>query len=442
MKIVVANALGRLPTGESLVLFPSRWDAAIPGSKDFAYYPYELAYLSTFLKTECPQHDIQMVDGNMPIPSQVGFGWDAMQYASYLVTLEPDWVITEASALSYKSMRAVMNEVKEQLPNCKFVLVGPFATYDQVLALRHGWDFAITGEYEYKVASLFTDMTHVRMDQYVDIDRLPWPEDEDISRLRYWERSNPLGNGPGMIQVFPTRGCPLSCTFCAVPLYYGGHGNTGRSHRCRTPSKVCAEISYLLTKYADEMHGCFFNEETHNANKDWFVMFCTELIKRDLNHLTYDAMCGYWNFDEETIKLAAMAGYKQLRVGVENLSEKSGRTIKKNVNAMRLMLFMERCMDNGIQAYGTFQVGAQGSDEDSDRHMVTLIKTWADNGLMPRWQCSISTPQPGTPFYHEAKSNGWLTSENLMRYDGMHAVVDYPDYPANRIQAVFQELWS
>jgi len=445
MKIVVANGPGRLSTGESLVLFPSRWDAAIAGRKDFAYYPYELAYLSTLLKTCLPHDEVKFVDGNLPIPSEVGFGWNSMQYANHLVSLQPDWVITECSALSYKTMRACMAEVKEYLPNCKFCLTGPYVTHSWAKAIEDGWDSVIAGEYEYKVLQLFTDNAQLLpgrgFDDPVDIDTLPWPEDEDISRIDYWERSNPLGNIPGMIQVFPTRGCPLSCTFCAVPLYYGGHGNTSRSHRTRTPAYVCAEIAYLAAKYQDRFYGCFFNEETHNADKDWFIRFCTELIKRKLDHYVYDAMCGYWNFDEETVRLASAAGYQQLRVGVENLSETSGRAIKKNVNAERLIQFLHLCRDNGICTYGTFQIGAQGSSEQEDRHTVSLIKAWEKEGLMPRWQCSISTPQPGTPFFREAKEKGWLVTQNIARYDGMRAVVDFPHYSADTIQSVFESIW-
>lgn len=48
----------------------------------------------------------------------------------------------------------------------------------------------------------------------------------------------------------------------------------------------------------------------------------------------------------------------------------------------------------------------------------------------------ISTPQPGTPFYAQAKASGWLLTEDLNYFNGWHAVLSYPDYPADRIMAV------
>jgi radical SAM superfamily enzyme YgiQ (UPF0313 family) len=437
MNIVVANAPGQLGSGESLVLFPSRWDAAIRGPKDFAYYPYELGYLSSLLKRDLPEHRVTMVDGNMPNPRNVSEGWDGYHYAQHILALQPDWLVSECSALTFKAMTECIRELKDQLPAMKAVLCGPLATSDQPRVLKAGWDYAVAGEYEMNVLRL------IRCQQpepgRVDIASLPWPEDEDIHRIDYWERSNPCS---GLVQVYPTRGCPLSCTFCVVPLYYGGHGASGGSHRVRDPRDVCDEIEYLADRYADRFRGCFFNEETHNANVPWFSQFCQSLIDRGLNRYTYDAMCGYWPFSEELVQLAARAGYRQLRVGVENLSERSGKAMKKNVHADKLERFMHWCRDSRIAAYGTFQIGAPGSDEESDRYTVDKIHQWCNEGLMPRWQASISTPQPGTPFHAECQREGWLVTQDLSRYNGMHAVVSYPDYGAGRIEEVFQSIWK
>jgi radical SAM superfamily enzyme YgiQ (UPF0313 family) len=94
--------------------------------------------------------------------------------------------------------------------------------------------------------------------------------------------------------------------------------------------------------------------------------------------------------------------------------------------------------DAGIHAYGTFQIGAIGSTEETDLATLADLRTWRDAGLMQKWQVSTSTPQPGTPFYASAKKNGWLVTDDLDKYDGWNAVLSYPDYPAERIAAVRQ----
>lgn len=49
---------------------------------------------------------------------------------------------------------------------------------------------------------------------------------------------------------------------------------------------------------------------------------------------------------------------------------------------------------------------------------------------------STSTPQPGTPFYAQAKQEGWLLTEDLSYYNGFYPVLSYPEYPAERIMQV------
>lgn len=429
MKIVVANSVGRLENGNNVVLFPSRWDCNTKAGKAFAYYPYELAYLSALLKRDT-KHEVKMIDGNMPIPNRVSYGWNHEEYAQALLEEKPDLIVTECSALTVGDMYKACRPC--QVNGAKLWLTGPYGTMNRDAALEMGWDQVFAGEYEKKV---FDSLEKPAIDNLpIDIDWLPWPEDDDISRIDYWEYSNPIGNRAGLVQMYPTRGCPLSCTFCAVPLYYGGHGNVSKSHRCRDVDDVCDEIAWMATRYRDKFKGCFFNEETHNANRGWFRSFCEKLIARELNGYMYDAMCGYWPFTEDLVKLASHAGYRQFRVGIENLSEASGKAIKKNVNQLALENFLEWCYDSGIFVYGTFQIGAPGSTQESDLETMAVARKWRREGRMRTWQCSISTPQPGTPFYAEAKEKGWLITDDLLRYNGVEPVVSYPHYSAEDIR--------
>jgi len=426
MQIVVANTVGKLDNGQHVIPFPSRWDYA--GAEHwFSYYPYELAYTSTLLKRELPGADVVMVDGNH---EQLG----ADEYISRLSALNPDVLITECSALTYPAMTKVMQALKSE----RTILTGPYGMHNYQQAIRDGWSDVIVGEYEDKVLAHL--LGHPEPKGYIDLDWLPWPEDEDISRIWYSEYSNPY---PGMVQVYPTRGCPLSCTFCVVPMYYGGHGKSHKSHRCRDPQNVCDELEYLAKKYDGRFTGAFFNEETHNANVEWLVEFAEALIDRGLNRYKYDAMCGYWTFTEELVNLLARAGYCYIRVGIESMSVNVGKAIKKVVFPDKLIRFLEWCKAAGVRVYGTSQIGAQGSTMADDIKTLEALWELKRKGLLHRWQHSVSTPQPGTPFYNEVKENGWLITEDITRYNGVQAVVNWPEYSAteiNRVKAIYATL--
>jgi anaerobic magnesium-protoporphyrin IX monomethyl ester cyclase len=254
--------------------------------------------------------------------------------------------------------------------------------------------------------------------------------DDDIARIDYDEINH---YSRGTIQLYPTRGCPLSCTFCVVPTYYGGHGKSHRSHRCRDVEDVGDEIQHLAGRYAGRFSGCYFNEEAHNANVGWLVSFAEMLIRRGLNRFQYDAMCGYWTFTEDIIRLLGRAGYRQIRFGVESTSEQVGKSIKKLMHVEKLEQLMHWCKAAGIGCYGTFQIGAPGSTEATDRQTIADLNRWRAADMMQKWQVSTSTPLPGTPFFEQAKREGWLITEDLSRFNGFHPVLSYPHYPAERI---------
>lgn len=419
INIVIANGPARLDNGLEVILYPSRWDSAV-ARRPFCFYPYELCYLSTLLKRELLDAHTVMLDGNL-------WGWDGNRYAAEIDRRKPDVLICELSALTYSTMTRVMQAVRPG----QAILCGPLGAYDAARAYKDGWTDVVVGEYEHKVLSLLRGEPEPT--GYVDLDWLPWPEDEDVPRIAYDEINH---YAQGTVQLYPTRGCPLACTFCVVPTYYGGHGKSHRSHRTRNVEDVCDEIEYLATKYAGRFSGCYFNEEAHNANVEWLVSFCEALIRRGLNRYQYDAMCGYWTMTEDLVNLMAKAGYRQFRFGVESTSAQVGKTIGKTMHLEKVEKLLGWLKAAGIGAYGTFQIGAPGSTEETDKATIADLNRWRQTGMMQKWQVSTSTPQPGTPFYEQAKREGWLVTEDLNQFNGWNAVVGYPEYPAHRIQAV------
>lgn len=426
MKIVVTNPIGVLSSGEHAILFPSRWDWAGP-RHHFSYYPYELAYLSTLLKRECPEHEVKMLD-----PNHLQLNW--WETVTLIEKESPDLIVTECSAMTYPDMTKAVQLIQDHGSESKHIcawLCGPYGAKNWDRAAQDGWDVVFNGEYEHKALAAIQGRPWAT--GYVDLDSLPWPEDNDIRRIEYSEISNPH---PGMVQLYCTRGCPLACTFCVVPTYYGGHGNSYGSHRVRDIGNICDEIAYLAKKYDGQFSGCFFNEETHNANPEWLASFCEELIRRGLDRYYYDAMCGYWTFTEELIKLMARAGYCYIRMGIESLAEGVGRAIHKRVFPEKLIKVLEWCKKYGIETYGTSQIGAPGSTQQGDYETLQGLLDLKRRGLLNRWQHSVSTPQPGTPMYEQAKANGQLLHEDISRFNGMEAVMEWPGYSAAQINAM------
>lgn len=425
MRIVVANTVGRLENGQLVVAFPSRWDSVVAHKTGgrFDFYPYELGYTAALLKRELPAASVVMVDGCHECLGPA-------DYIERLAELRPDVLITECSALTYSAMTRVMHGLKN-LGLSAALLAGPYGMHKPGKAGYDGW-LVIPGEFETKMLQACGGPA--AQPGYIDLDDLPWPEDDDVSRIEYEE---PFGNPyPGMVQVYPTRGCPLACKFCVVPMYYGGHGHSHKSHRTRDVENVCDEIEYLAGKYAGQFNGCYFHEETHNADPDWLARFAEALIRRGLDRYHYDAMCGYWTFTPDLVQLLARAGYARIRMGIESLDTSVGRRIGKVVFEDKLVSVLEWCKAAGILTYGTSMVGAPGSTAAKDLATLAGLRELHGRGLLDIWQHSVATPQPGTPFYAEVKAAGYLLTEDPAAFNGVQPVVSWPDYPAAEIARV------
>jgi len=438
--IVICNGPGILDNGQEVILFPSRWDSGIPHGhkKPFAFYPYELAALSTLLKRELPDATVKMLDPNIE-------SWNGDRTIQEIAKYKPDVLICECSALTYPTMTRVMQELVRNhygtQDEFRAILCGPMGSYDATTAHGDGWDDVVTGEYELTVLELLGGIVpdEARTDAgLINLDWLPWPEDEDVSRAAYREVNHYIDYSTNAVvpQMYFSRGCPLSCNFCVVPSLYGGHGKSHKSHRVRDVEDCCDEVLYLKAMYGDRMKSVYANEEAHNANVPWLMDLCEAFIKRgmkDKHNIRFDAMCGYWTASKEMVDTMAAAGYNHIRFGVESTSEAVGKKIGKTIHLEKMETFMRWCKAAGIHCYGTFQIGAPGSTKETDLKTMEDLRRWQREGLMEKKQVSTSTPQVGTPFYDQCKKNGWLVTDDIQKFDGWNAVVSYPHYTAEEI---------
>lgn len=435
MKIIVATGVGKNSSGHYFDLFPSRWSATSRYHAN-TYYPFDLGYLSSMLKRDT-DHDIKMVDGNY-------FGFTVDVYTDALIAEKPDLIIMEADSLTYNYDMEILKRVKEKT-SCKVVMCGQHPTSAPNDALKDGADFVAIGEFQDAIVNLVKSDFDVKTRgifpngraPLMDIKTLPFPEDDDISRRDYCRL---YACEYRQIEMFPTRGCPVNCNYCVVRNVYHGEGNI----RCRSVDNVIQEIENLLTKYPD-LEGFFFNEESHTANKKYTHQLCDAIIEAGLNDkLKFDCMCNFAALDEDLLIKMKKAGYYKIRVGIETFDEDGAREIftgnwKKDIKKM--MEVMHICRDIGMKVYGTTSVGTIGSNSETDKKTLSIIKQLHADNLLQECQVSINTPMPGTPFYTEAKQNGWIIESDIELMDGNKgSVLDLPGYPKEDIDATFEEF--
>lgn len=431
MKVIIANSVGRDRSGNYYIHFPSRWTARIGKIRDFNYYPYELAYLSSLLKREI-NYEIKMIDGNL-------LGLNSQEYIDLIVREKPDWLVMETASPLYHDDLKVARAMQKKFKT-KAIFCGQHPTAFPKEVLKDGIDHVCLGEYEYTVLDILRgkkkkDILGLYpnlMRPPLDVNDLPFPEDEDISRMDY---DHIGGCDYREIEFFASRGCPFSCNFCVCGNLYYARPNW----RPRRIESIVEEIKYLQRKYP-QMEGIFFDEEDHVINKKFIMELTEAIIKNKLDDLKYDAMCGYIGMDKEMLRTMKKAGYYKLRIGIETASNKVAKqALGKGIDLDRLMKVLEEAKKLGIRMYGTFTFGAMGSTKKEDLKTLQLIKELLEKDLLYDYQRSICTPLPGTPFYQWAKRNKRFLSTNWDDYDGGTVVVDLPGYKKEELEDVYHQ---
>ncbi len=417
--IIVANPPSVQNMTKRMALFPSRWTCYDPNYA-VQYYPYELAYLTSLLKSYKLQ--AKLIDGDMLSLNEKSF-LKIMEYE------KPEWIVFESSTPTVEQDLRIARKLKK-LYNTKSIFVGQHPSAMPEWTIKNGADYVITGEYEMKALNLFKgniDLKEkIHIAEPVDINSLPFPEHEmDITE--YQTPIEPINE----IQMYATRGCNLKCPYCVYANVYCPKSN----YRTRDPKNICDEIEHYLTKFNFE--GVWFNDEWHNWDTNFIVNLSKEIIKRKLNEkLKFEMMGGISSLNEEQLIAMKNANYYMLRLGVETLESPDPSIQNKKKD---MMAKLEKAKEMGFLIYCTFSVGTQGSTYEGDLKTINFIRELFAKKLMFDMQISISVPLPGTPFYDWCEKNNYLISKNWIDYNGQQPVVSYPDYSHEKIHELFRE---
>jgi radical SAM superfamily enzyme YgiQ (UPF0313 family) len=426
----IANSIGVSKQGYGIVHSPSRWSEAVfEPHRPFVYYPFYLGTLSALLKKETALK-IKMVDGCLE-------KLNAREYLEKILALRPAFLFLESASLMYEENLALALALKKQ-SGSQILFGGPHVSLYPEKALQDGIDFVFRGEYENSVLSFFQqkkyqgDLKIFDQEKAVDFKTMPWPEDDDVSRMQYGIPGEPSSDYKE-IQMYATRGCRGACTFCVVRhVYY----KTPR-HIARDPLDVVHEMFSLKRKYP-ELEGFFFDEEDHFDNRNFLIHFCNELIRRH-NVLKIEGLGRMGGVHLDLLPLLKKAGYYKIRIGVESLHPDIQKAIRKRIPIASFEHFLLACKQNQLDVYTTFQVGLPGSTREKDLFTLSHLKKYLKQDLIKNLQVSIYTPFPGTPGFIEAKP--YLTSQNFFDFNGgEQSVVNWPDYHSRDIQRTYREF--
>ncbi|NDY58658.1 radical SAM protein [Desulfovibrio sulfodismutans] len=396
------------------------------------YMPLWLASLGAVLENQ--GYDILFIDA----PAE---GIGLPETVRRAETFAPALAVLDTSTPSIAADLDAARAIKERLPGCFVVLVGPHASAlpAQCLAAA-GPDAVARREYEDTVRDvarvLAASCGPPPPGALAEIPGLSWREGDavrhnpdrpflaDLDALpfvsRFYRRHldirryfNPNAAYP-MVTLITSRGCPGGCTFCLYPQTMTGH-----RLRRRSVDNVLDEIAWVLDAFP-EARSLFFEDDTLTVDVDRCLALCDGIAARGLRFAwTANARA---DLPGEVMRRMRQAGCRMLCVGFESADAAALAAMRKGIQPGGARRFMRDAASCGMRVHGCWMFGLPDDTRESVLRSIELA-------------CALGTdtaqfypviPYPGTAIHADYAARGWLPEPERTRWltaTGRHASV-------------------
>jgi radical SAM superfamily enzyme YgiQ (UPF0313 family) len=244
-----------------------------------------------------------------------------------------------------------------------------------------------------------------------DLDALPLPARSLLDNGRY--RYVLLGGNTTVMQT--SRGCPFPCAYyCAYPLVQG------RKWRYRSPGHVLREIEEIVNNHG--IRSILFRDATFTMDKDRTHAICDLIIAGKFG-IKWWCETRVDRLDEPLMRKMKAAGCAGINIGVESGDTEVMETQAKiGMTFDKLKAVRDAARTLGLRLHFLLMVGLPRESKKSIYETYKLMTALKPETI----GVTILTPYPGTPFYHEAKSKGFIETENWSDFGGHRPVMHTP----------------
>ena len=309
------------------------------------------------------------------------YGISLEQFAKQLADLSfyPDEVyVTSVMTYWWPSTRDVIRIVKDFYPEARVVLGGIYPTLAPEHAAEHTEaDIVVVGE--------------------VEEASFAW---EDLSLYQ---------NPPNYAIIFPSRGCPHRCSYCAQNVI------NGKGMRFREPEDVVDEIEFVIERYGIRRFGIFADNFLSDARgkgrNPQFQRLMETIVERGLEIIP-EAPKGMEPrlLDLKLLIIMREAGWREICLSFESVSEKRRRGWgrRHNTNA-EFERAVSLCREAGFHSHEISGFLLYGMPGEVLNEVVE--GAYYLNSLAIRITPMAFTPVPGSGMYR--KYEGYFRDKGL-----------------------------
>ena len=262
-------------------------------------------------------------------------------------------------------------------------------------------DFVVHGEGEIILRQIVSGTTPITTQlngiPVDDLDTVPLP---DTATLTYYSE---IGTFTEQIGLMVSRGCPFQCSFCLKK------DSNMRRQRRYTP-RMIGDLLERISEVSPQKKIAFL-DDIFTLNKEWTLELCSEIRRRNLDHLSFECLSHVHIDDKEIYRAISQAGFKKVSLGIESGDPEILKRMNKPITLDQARRTVEIIRDCGMEPHGLFILGYAGDTCESMQRTLDFASS-LDASL---W-FSIAQPLPGTDFFKTAQVEGTLLEKDCTRY--------------------------
>ena len=395
--------------------------------------PLGLAYIAAVLE----ENSIKVKILDAP-----ALNMDLYKYRKAVSKLNVDILGVQTTTPTIDQALQVAQITKKEHPDCVVTLGGYHATFmsHQILEQNDFVDIIVRNEGEYTTLDVVNATENDKPFENIDginyrdgsvlvetpkrppienLDALPFPARHLLPMDDYMI----FGRKQQIATMICSRGCPMSCSFCASSAMHG------KRARFRSPENAVDELEQIVDDYRVSMIG--FMDDTFTLYPKWVSKFCELIAKRDVD-VTWGCTARVDRMGKQLLNRMKEAGCRTLLLGVESGNQEILNNVQKGATVDQARQTFKLARDIGMHTIASMTVGMPGETKvTADETMNFTRRINPDYAIF-----SLATPYPGTKFFDLAEKMGLIKVKDWTHFNLIMPVLETTEFSLDELRAM------
>ncbi len=311
------------------------------------------------------------------------------------------------------------------------ILGGVHVTFMPEEAMQYA-DAIVQGEAESVWRQVLDDFQNKNLKQryigkQLDLKGLPYPR-RDLLPREY-----------NIDSIQTSRGCPMNCDFCSVPVF------NGKNYRVRPVEEILEEMQTLIHKIMIFIDDNLYGYTPVHAQRA--VKLFKGMIARGIRKEWVGSVSANLAGDEEFLYYARKSGCRQLVLGIETDDIEALKLMNKQANVRLGPEYYERLFKQinrfGISASSTFIYGTDADTLDTLEKRTQYLEKTRINAIVG---IVYYTPFPGTKLFNRLQKENRLLYQDFpadwQKYDLTEIVYQTKNIMVNDLKTIVQQAYK